>query len=75
MLLLCVKEKREIMETKHEEYVFSGQEELGEAYNPLRAETNREWLFVISCDKFSMFIWWGNVILCSIHYECDVLVS
>ena len=30
------------METKHEEYVFSGQEELGEAYNPLRAETNRE---------------------------------
>ena len=44
------------METKHEEYVFSGQEELGEAYNPLRAETNREWLFVISCDKFSMLI-------------------
>ena len=30
------------METKHEEYVFSGQEELGEAYNPLRAETNCE---------------------------------
>ena len=24
------------MKTKHEEYVFSGQEELGEAYNPLR---------------------------------------
>ena len=42
------------METKLEDYVFSGQEELGEAYNPLRAETNREWLFVISCDKFSM---------------------
>ena len=30
------------METKLEDYVFSGQEELGEAYNPLRAETNRE---------------------------------
>ena len=44
------------METKLEDYVFSGQEELGEAYNPLKAETNREWLFVISCDKFSMLI-------------------
>ena len=30
------------METENEKYVFSGQEELGEAYNPLRAETNRE---------------------------------
>ena len=30
------------MKTKYEKYVFSGQEELGEAYNPLRAETNRE---------------------------------
>ena len=30
------------MKTKHEENVFSGQEELEEAYNPLRAETNRE---------------------------------
>ena len=30
------------METEHEKYVFSGQEELGEAYNPLRAETNRK---------------------------------
>ena len=30
------------METKLEDYVFSGQEELGEAYNPLRAKTNRE---------------------------------
>ena len=30
------------MKTRHEENVFSGQEELGEAYNPLRAETNRE---------------------------------
>ena len=42
------------METKLEDYVFSGQEELGEAYNPLRAGTNSEWLFVISCVKFSM---------------------
>ena len=30
------------MKTKHEENVFSSQEELGKAYNPLRAETNRE---------------------------------
>ena len=30
------------MKTKHEDYVFSGQEELGEAYNPFRAVTNRE---------------------------------
>ena len=30
------------METKLEDYVFSGQEELGEAYNPLRAGTDCE---------------------------------
>ena len=64
----------EIMETKHEEYVFSGQEELGEAYNPLRAETNCEWLFVISCDKFSMPMDEEIVIHGSIPYVCDVLV-
>ena len=42
------------METKLEDYVFSGQEELGEAYNPLRAGTDCEWLFIISCVKLSM---------------------
>ena len=41
-MLLYAKGKREIMETKLEDYVFSGQEELGEAYNPLRAGTNCE---------------------------------
>ena len=44
------------METKREEYVFSGQEELGEAYNPLKAGTDCEWLFVISCVKLSTYI-------------------
>ena len=30
------------METEREKYVFSGKEELGEAYNPLRVETSCE---------------------------------
>ena len=30
------------MKTEHEKYVFSGQEELEEAYNPLRAEKSCE---------------------------------
>jgi len=42
MLLMCVKGKGRFMETEHEKYVFSGQEELGEAYNPLRAGTSCE---------------------------------
>ena len=41
-MLLYVKGKREIIETKLEDCVFSGQEELGEAYNPLRAGTDYE---------------------------------
>ena len=44
------------MKIKLEDCVFSGQEELGEAYNPLRAGTNCELLFVISCVKLSTYI-------------------
>ena len=44
------------METKLEDYVFSSQEELGEAYNPLRAGTNCERLFDIPCVKLSTHI-------------------
>ena len=39
---MSMKEKGRLWNTECEKYVFSGQEELGEAYNPLRAETNRE---------------------------------
>ena len=42
MLLMSVKEKGRIWKTEREKCVFSGQEELGEAYNPLRAETSCE---------------------------------
>jgi len=37
-----LKEKGRLWKTKLEDCVFSGQEELGEAYNPLRAGTDCE---------------------------------